>query len=116
MVKTAGNIKYIIKIKELIIMKKKLTVLLLVLIICCTICGCSWKRNDTVKKVATNNSVESTEYENSYNDESSIRVYITKTGKRYHRKFCSHAPNIYLELSIEKAIKKGYTACYYCCY
>lgn len=95
---------------------KKAFVALIVLMVACISCGCSIKPKDTVYKSTDNYNVQDDATESDSNKESGVKVYITKTGKRYHRFGCSHAKNLYLVLSIDNAINKGYTACYYCCY
>lgn len=38
-------------------------------------------------------------------------VYITKTGKKYHRKGCRYLKSIYMELDVDNATNMGYTRC-----
>ena len=49
-------------------------------------------------------------------DENFEFVYITKTGKCYHKGYCSHAKKRERTLLKNSAIQLGYRACYYCCY
>lgn len=41
-------------------------------------------------------------------------VYITKTGKKYHRSSCRYLSNSKLEVSLKDAKKNGYEACKVC--
>ena len=41
-------------------------------------------------------------------------VYVTKTGKKYHKETCRYLNNSSIELSLADAIEKGYTACSVC--
>ncbi len=41
-------------------------------------------------------------------------VYVTRTGKRYHREGCSSLSRSKIPLSREAAIKRGYTPCRRC--
>ena len=65
--------------------------------------------NYTVPNYSNNN-------DQTYNYDYSNYVYITKTGESYHRDNCSHAKKSAGSMSRSQAIKKGYRACYYCCY
>lgn len=95
-------------------MKKKVIGTLLILIVAIICCSCG---PETKYKNISNSPDSSFEndYEQNENDTSPI-VYITKYGKRYHKPYCSHAPNVYITLTVKQAIDKGYSACYYCCY
>ena len=41
-------------------------------------------------------------------------VYVTKTGEKYHRENCTYLSNSKIEISLEKAINKGYGRCSKC--
>lgn len=41
-------------------------------------------------------------------------VYITKTGKKYHKASCHHLKKSKIEIKKAKAKKLGYTACAVC--
>lgn len=46
---------------------------------------------------------------------SSQEVFVTPSGKKFHRATCRHVDNTYASLpSISEAIKRGYTACKHC--
>lgn len=51
---------------------------------------------------------------NSDDDDESTTVYITKSGKKYHRSSCSSLRNSKIPISLEDAQNKGYTACKNC--
>lgn len=44
----------------------------------------------------------------------SITVYITKSGKKYHRQDCQHVRKSAQAISLEDALKKGYEPCKRC--
>lgn len=53
----------------------------------------------------------------SYNegiDDQSITVYITDTGRKYHRWGCKYLLDSYHAISLQNALKSGYTACSQC--
>ena len=83
---------------------------------------CSACSNEVVEKGYSNNPQPCQEkYEPDIRykkdeDDFSPTVYITKYGIRYHKRYCSHAKNVYIILTVKQALNKGYTACYYCCY
>ena len=99
-------------------MKKKFAISLILLIVALMCCGCSL---ETKQKTISNSSYSSqSAYEKDITykkdaDDTSPEVYITKSGKRYHRFGCSHAKNIYIILTVRQAIDRGYTYCYFCC-
>ena len=39
------------------------------------------------------------------------KVYITKSGTKYHNADCKHLSKSKIEIDLQKAIDKGYTAC-----
>jgi hypothetical protein len=39
------------------------------------------------------------------------KVYITKSGTKYHNADCKHLAKSKIEIDLQKAIEKGYTAC-----
>ncbi len=41
-------------------------------------------------------------------------VYITRTGKRYHKEYCSSLRYSRIPMSREEAVKRGYTPCRRC--
>lgn len=41
-------------------------------------------------------------------------VYITKTGKKYHRKNCSTLHGTKIPIKVKDAVKNGYTPCKIC--
>ena len=41
-------------------------------------------------------------------------VYITQTGKKYHRAGCRHLQKSQIPISLDDAKAKGYTACKSC--
>ena len=45
---------------------------------------------------------------------SSITVYITKTGKKYHRGSCSYLRSSKIPISLKNAVARGYTPCSRC--
>ena len=59
---------------------------------------------------------ENQEYAQTFNYDYTNSVYITRTGDCYHIGNCSHAKKSAGSMSRSQAIKKGYRACYYCCY
>lgn len=44
----------------------------------------------------------------------SVTVYVTKSGKKYHRKGCVYLRRSSRAISLEEAIRKGYTPCSRC--
>jgi len=44
----------------------------------------------------------------------SITVYITKTGKKYHRGSCSYLRRSKIRISLKDACARGYTSCSRC--
>lgn len=46
--------------------------------------------------------------------EDSYTVYITRTGSKYHRSWCSYLRNSKIAVDISKAKENGYTACSRC--
>jgi hypothetical protein len=49
-----------------------------------------------------------------YSDRKEAVVYITKTGKKYHRAGCRYLKHSHMKVSKEEAIAEGYTACKVC--
>ena len=47
-------------------------------------------------------------------DPQSITVYVTKTGKKYHRDGCRYLSKSKIPMSLKDAIAKGYTPCSVC--
>lgn len=47
-------------------------------------------------------------------NEDSYTVYITRTGSKYHRSWCSYLRNSKIAVDISKAKENGYTACSRC--
>ncbi|MCK4340100.1 MAG: thermonuclease family protein [Phycisphaerae bacterium] len=43
-----------------------------------------------------------------------VKVYVTKHGRKYHRKDCYHVRRGALELTLKEAKAKGYTPCSHC--
>ncbi len=41
-------------------------------------------------------------------------VYITKTGKKYHKEYCSSLRKSKIAIDLNKAKQKGYTPCKLC--
>lgn len=41
-------------------------------------------------------------------------VYITKTGKKYHREYCKSLKKSKIPIELNQAKQKGYTACKLC--
>jgi len=41
-------------------------------------------------------------------------VYVTKTGEKYHKSSCHYLKNSKKEITLEKAIERGMTACSIC--
>ncbi len=66
--------------------------------------------------VAAFNAFKTNIYKNTKSDEDNITVYITKTGKKYHRASCQYVKNkvTVFTLSIENAKLSGYTPCSKC--
>lgn len=76
----------------------------------------STSKNSKENTTQTNDKISSTnvkEPEVVQNTNTSI-VYITKTGKKYHKDGCSYLKNSKIEISLDKAINDGYTACSKC--
>ena len=48
------------------------------------------------------------------NDANSITVYVTDTGSKYHKKGCQYLRQSSNPMSLEKARKRGYSACSRC--
>ena len=46
--------------------------------------------------------------------QTSVTVYITKTGTKYHTATCSYLKNSKISISKDSAIAQGYTACSRC--
>ena len=97
-------------------MKRKVVVSMLILIIAIICCGCGpetrYKSTGGYPSYEHESDISDKKDEDDYSPE----VYITKTGKRYHRFGCSHAKNLYVVLTVKQAVKKGYEPCYYCCF
>lgn len=93
-------------------MKKKIITSLVILIVAIICCGCN------VNNKADNSNCNTPQISYNQDEENDITpiVYITKSGKCYHRFGCTHAKNVYTTLTVKQAIKRGYTACYYCCF
>lgn len=69
------------------------------------------------KSCNSNNSNTDSNYDSNYSDEdyeNSTTVYITDSGSKYHRASCSYLSNSKHEISLKKAVKKGYTRCTRC--
>jgi hypothetical protein len=49
-----------------------------------------------------------------YSDQKETIVYITKTGKKYHRAHCRYLKYSHIKVSRADAIEEGYTACKVC--
>lgn len=47
-------------------------------------------------------------------DQQTVTVYVTNTGKRYHRDGCRSLRKSRIPISLDDAKKKGYTACGIC--
>ena len=45
---------------------------------------------------------------------SAQKVYVTKTGEKYHTNSCRYLKYSKYEITLEKAIKQGYDACLVC--
>jgi methylphosphotriester-DNA--protein-cysteine methyltransferase len=41
-------------------------------------------------------------------------VYITKTGEKYHREYCSSLKKSKIDISLGEAVRKGYDPCKQC--
>lgn len=41
-------------------------------------------------------------------------VYITKTGKKYHKEYCKSLRKSKIPINIDEAKERGYTACKIC--
>lgn len=105
-------------------MKRKTVVAILIVIVAIMCCGCGietqYKSTSNYSSKYSQN-VEDDEFEDDIrykkeDNDHSPTVYITRCGKRYHRPYCSHAKTVYILLTLNQAIDRGYTACYYCCY
>lgn len=48
------------------------------------------------------------------NEASSVTVYITKTGSKYHTKKCYHLKKSCKEIYLDEAVEKGYEPCLNC--
>ena len=103
-------------------MKRKIVVSMLILIISIICCGCDYNStNSDIDNNYTSSYEEKYKYEYDITykkdaDDHTPTVYITRYGKRYHRFGYSHAKNLHIVLTVNQAIGRGYTACYYCCY
>lgn len=49
-----------------------------------------------------------------YQGSCEITVYITETGKKYHRLDCQYLRESYIPISLKEAIERGYKACKVC--
>lgn len=104
-------------------MKRRIAVSFLILIVAIICCGCGSATSSNT--ISNNSHIYQSRYEDEYEHDITYKkdendhtptVYITKSGKRYHRFGCSHAKNLYIVLTVSQAIDMGYTACYFCCY
>jgi uncharacterized protein (UPF0333 family) len=43
-----------------------------------------------------------------------VYVYITKTGKKYHKETCRYLKKSKIKITLEEACKRGYTLCKVC--
>ena len=43
-----------------------------------------------------------------------VTVYVTRTGKKYHREGCRYLASSKIPISLKEAKAKGYTACKVC--
>lgn len=76
------------------------------------------KKLEEAKKVSSNNSNTTKKTSNSTSSTNSnfqgTIVYITKTGKKYHRSNCSYLKKSKISININTAKAEGYTACSRC--
>lgn len=69
--------------------------------------------NSSSKTNTTTSKNDEKTQETKQNINSSI-VYVTKTGKKYHKAGCSYLKESKIEMTLENAKNKGYTACKKC--
>ena len=73
----------------------------------------STTQNSTKKIVPLNNTTSVNNNDTSLINEISETVYITRTGSKYHRDYCSYLKSK-IPISKSDAIKRGYTPCSRC--
>ena len=74
-------------------------------------------KNNISSSKSTKSSSTKKSTSNSYDDSdisNSQTVYITKTGKKYHRSGCSYLKKSKISISLKNAKAQGYTACSRC--
>lgn len=66
--------------------------------------------------LAVNTTVNATSNKSSYSAKAtkSYTVYITNTGKKYHKKGCRYLKKSSIAIKKSNAVKQGYTACKIC--
>lgn len=72
------------------------------------------KISSSTSNSTTQESLNSTSTLAVSSDSQGNTVYITKTGKKYHRSNCSYLKNSKISININTAKSKGYTACSKC--
>lgn len=75
---------------------------------------CTQLENQIASLQASKNSSSSSANSNSTTQKTSRTVYITNTGSKYHRSWCSYLRQSKKTISLNNAINKGYTACSRC--
>ena len=106
---------------------KKLSSLLLVLFMLFSLCGCEQETTDNIKfstvteqaktkseELAENNvTTKDTPFVEKETDTTSIVVYRTETGKKYHRESCRHLKSK-VETTVDEALSMGLDPCSVC--
>lgn len=70
--------------------------------------------NQSSSKIGMNRVGQTTIQDSNQSDSKELTVYITKTGKKYHRAGCSSLKRSSIPISIQNAKDKGYTPCRNC--
>lgn len=60
------------------------------------------------------NELEESVSKNVVKNDNSVTVYITESGSKYHKSWCSYLNNSKIPISLNKAKQRGYTACSRC--
>lgn len=68
----------------------------------------------TTTKTTTNNTSATTNNNTTVQNESSETVYVTRTGKKYHKSGCSYLKDSKIAKTLSEAKSQGYTACSKC--
>ena len=66
---------------------------------------------DVYNSIVNEEEVSKQDSNNKDSDQSAITVYITKTGKKYHRSGCRHLRKSKIPILLQEAVDRGYTPC-----